>query len=471
MYMRISGSHVLILACGLAFTVVTGAVAATTGSEVPQNLVQGIAKQAHIVPLTAYLNALQSGSLVAYSHTLTKYHVGPVLSKLGYLELNHQPISLLSEAEQCERSQLANNKNGSSTVIFSLYCNELAVAASVKLGNAHALMSNTMWSYRKLRPALHRAAPAVFPAESTPPTADASRVVAFSPPVIMRWTATMDKLSVSYPRREVDSVPSVPISVNGHEVKAEVDFGGLSGQVAPLVVITDKAHSPILASLGLSDLTPRRDDGAGSQLDKRSKRAITRNNWLRSMARSGRPVVQALTVGPLTMHDVMVSVLKSSATAPGIYITDSLLSRFGSVTFGEHRIRLSRNGTNACTRPVRMTYASDENLRGGFIFPVSVNGHATYAGLDLGVSGVVRRVNDAAVPSAPAGDARSAGRASGEAVLVQVGATTIRAPIAGNVLTPKGVPETLDLGSGVLANYRVTLSFRGAYPSLCLAKW
>lgn len=158
--------------------------------------------------------------------------------------------------------------------------------------------------------------------------------------------------------------PAINITVNGHEISAFVDTG-----IGVNVIVTQSVARKLDLSKILGNFTAAQYLGGGSNA-----------GW------GGVYMAKSIEVGPLLLHNLLVSVLPDGSIPAGTYIGMAMLRRFKEVTITNKQINLSMAKTLKCETPIPMTFASDTSEAGKLLFSISANHRPANAQLDTGSS-------------------------------------------------------------------------------------
>lgn len=398
---------------------------------------------------TGLLAALRAGNAVQVRQIIKSKRIDPSIVKIAEAQLTYAVPRLLKLSQTCERDAIVDPK----AVTEALYCNEVAVAATISLGDAHELLSEYLWRRVHLIPALekdlHWAPNGNFsPLDQLSPD-DFAKLVARTPPIAVHWSADSMIVPIDHAQALTQTAPRIRVSINGRTVDALLDTGLATS--APLVVVESGSGSgQTAADLGLTPLLGLSAPAADS-MEPVTGSAIPQL-WR---------IADTVKMGPLLLHHLFVPVMTSRAIPPGVYVTIALLRRFGSVVLGKDAVSFARDdGDNTCAAGVPMTFAGNKDLTGWLVFPATVAGRREPSALITGA------------PAALAGDSTAFPMSFREkhnnGVTAMVGTQSFHVLDVGIFSGDR--PYHLEIGTPILATHTVTLAFGGAAPEICLAK-
>ncbi len=264
-------------------------------------------------------------------------------------------------------------------VAQAIFCNTVAYGAALVLGDAHQIFSTLLWTKQIGFPAKERAgdgpstfgnafdqadvvqlAQSALPIEerlvsghTVIPYTNASNVTFIGPGDDMRRRAG-----------DLRTIPAIKISINRKDVEASADTG------LNFSVVMDQLHADALSvTTLLKGLPPLPTLGR--------KPAGADQKW---------GVVKKLTVGPLTLHNVMVIVVPS-----GNYATDRialglpLLARLKQFSFEQSGIVVGQ-ASRECKAPMALSFVSSWDEDGKLSFDAQADGKTVKASIDTGVA-------------------------------------------------------------------------------------
>lgn len=308
-------------------------------------------------------------------------------------------------------------------------------------------------AYAKLLMLLAGLAPAqafARPAPGGPRTGNATHT-----PTYTTWLSDFEAVPVAHAQAFSLTEPVIPIEINGHAVHALIDTR-LRAPIEMIVIQAPRALAHFVERLGLKAPTPEPSAGADAGDADGNPR------WLANSVR----------VGPMELHDFVIVAKATDRIPLGIYITSSLLRRFGEVVLGERSVAFARHGTAKCGPTVPVTFAAAHGGAGWMTFPVTVGGQRAVATLytdspvpiEVQASLLQSNAESASAPGSEGGHLRQG------PIALAVGTRTYHAGYAllGN-LGPRAEAFQVVIGNPILRAERVYLSFGDAGASICLS--
>lgn len=394
------------------------------------------------------LAALRSGNAEQVQQIVESQGIDPHIAEIAKAQLLYDVPRLLKLSQACERAAIADPK----AVTEALYCNEVAVAAAASLGDAHEMLEEHLWQRGLVIPALERdlhwAPRGMYSALDRMTYDGLLKLIARTPPVSAHWQADSMIVPIDHARSRVPVTPTIQISINGHKVDALLDTGFATS--APLVIVDDRpGNGPTAAGLGLTALA-----SSVSTTDPGARATGPQKSW---------QVAATVNIGPLSLRNLFVLVANSGDMAPGVYVTDALLRRFGSVRFGQGVVQFSRyREAQGCTGGAAMTFAGSKDLDGWLVFPTTVGNRQVTTALLTGDAPPL--VGDTTAFPLSFRDTHDNG------VTVEVGKESIHVLDVGISNPSSERPYHLAIGAPVLATRTVTLAFDTNAPEICLSE-
>lgn len=405
---------------------------------------------------TDLLGALKNGNAPWVEKIIHANSISPRVAQLAYAQLNYDVPKLLKFGKSCQAHALKDHGLAATTKAF--YCYSVALSAATSIGDGHAFLSELLWYKTFLLPRMNEQSnyrsssnTGLLPGVTLH---DLKAVVLKTPPLSMEWQAESKIVPVNHGSSFSSTEPKIDIDVNGHSTVAMID----TRLPAPSSIIVVKPQSDKVESdsnLGLVSIYP-----SPSQTS-----VHTSNSGLEWK------VANAVTIGPLVLHHLLVLVDTNSDVPAGIYIKNALLRRFGEVVIGKASVSFFRHSTNDCGAGASMIFAADENLNGFLKFPISVDGRSAMAAFYSDnqtpfqtAYGVLPTV------ASSTGTAKSTYTTRQGPIRVKVGSETFEAPYAVVANQRSTGPVDALIGNPVLQSYSVHLIFDRPSPMICLSR-
>jgi predicted aspartyl protease len=358
---------------------------------------------------------------------------------------------LLTLSLSCRNDSMKRNR-----LSQALFCNTVAYRAALILADAHQVFSTLSWAKQTGFPAKERAGggPSVFGnafdrtdvvqlAKSVPPIEEhlAPGRVTIPYTNASNVTSTGSAGGVSRRADNLLAVPMVTVSIDQKETEAIADTG------LSYSIVMDQLHADALGVTtlveGLPPLGTLGRDPVG--VDQRL-----------GLARE-------LTLGPLTLHNVMIVVIPSGNPATDrVVVGLPLLARLKRFSYEESGIVVGE-ASRECSAPIELSFVSSWNEDGKVVFDARADGKTVKASIDTGAAPPLVAGNQLQPP----GDAQMGGATALDErryLKVDVGGRTLRyddTPIVPSLVFPAFL-----VGAPIMATSDIQFDFNK--PSLCI---
>ena len=257
---------------------------------------------------------------------------------------------------------------GRHNVPQALFCNEVAYRAALVLGDAHQLFSALSLAKQIGIPAQKWSLPRFGNAYDGVDVAQLARTISPLEQRLAPGRTTIpysNASAVLAPRMgDLHTIPAVKVSINQQTVEAAADTGN------GYALVMDQRHAD---TLGVTILV----------------------RGLPPLATLGRPPVgtdqrlglaKALTLGPLTLHNLLVVVLPSgNPTTDRVVLGLPLLARLKQFSFETSGIAVGKP-SRPCQTPLSLSFASSWDEDGKLVFDARADGKAVKASIDTGAA-------------------------------------------------------------------------------------
>ena len=338
----------------------------------------------------------------------------------------------------------------------ALFCNTVAYRSALILADAHQVFSTLAWAKQTGFSAKEQAGggPSTFGnafdradvvqlAKSVPPIKEDLAPGRVTIPYTNASNVTSTGSAEGMSRRadNLQAVPMVNVSINQKDVEAVADTG------LSYSIVMDQMHADALGVTTLvKGLPPLGTLGRGPVgVDQRLGLA------------------KELTLGPLTLHNVMVVVIPSgNSTTDRVVIGLPLLARLKRFSYEESGIVVGK-ASRECSAPIALSFVSSWDEDGKVVFDARADGKTVQASIDTGAAPPLVAGNQLQPP----GDAQAGGvAASDEAryLKVDVGGRALRyddTPVISSLAFPAFL-----VGAPILATSDIQFDFNK--PSLCI---
>jgi predicted aspartyl protease len=334
---------------------------------------------------------------------------------------------------------------GRHEVSRALFCNEIAYRAALVLGDAHELFSALSWARQVGFPAQKLLLPRFGNAYDGVDVVQLARTIAPMEQSLVAGRATIpysNAAAVLAPRLgDLRTIPAVKLSINQHTVEAAADTGN------GYALVMDQRHAD---ALGVTILV----------------------KGLPPLATLGRPPVgteqrlglaKTLTLGPLTLHNLLVVVVPSgNPTTDRVALGMPLLARLKQFSFEASGI-VAGKPSRVCKAPLALSFASSWDGDGKLVFDARADGKAVKASIDTGATSPLVAGALLQPPGTPAGT--SMAPISSRYLKVEVGGRALH--FDDTPIIPSLQSAAFLVGAPILASSDVQYDFSGA--TVCVA--
>lgn len=374
-------------------------------------------------------------------------------STIGMIEAqkSYDISKLLTLSLACRDDSMKRNR-----VSQALFCNTVAYRAALILADTHQVFSTLAWAKQTGFPAKARAGggPSVFGdafdradvvqlAKSVPPIEEYLAPGRVTMPYTNASNVTSTGSAEGMSRRadNLRAVPMVTVSINQKDIEAVADTG------LSYSIVMDQLHADALGVTTLVKGLP--------PLGTLGRNPVGMDQRL--------GLAKELTLGPLTLHNVLVVVVPSgNSTTDRVVLGLPLLARLKRFSYEESGIVVGE-ASRKCSAPMALSFVSSWNEDGKVVFDARADGKTVKASIDTGAAPPLV----AGSQLQPPGDTQAGGAAaSNEAryLKVDVGGRTLRyddTPVVPSLVSPAFL-----VGAPILATSDIQFDFNK--PSLCI---